>query len=46
MPNTAEVISELATKLAYQKILADLQECKTINDIQALIDKYKAICDN
>lgn len=46
MPTAAEVISDLATKLAYQKIIADLQECKSVDDIKVLIEKYKALCEN
>lgn len=46
LPNTAEVVSDLATKLAYQKVIADLQECKSVDDIKVLIEKYKALCES
>ncbi|MDE5576613.1 MAG: hypothetical protein K2J11_04425 [Oscillospiraceae bacterium] len=40
--NTAEIVADLATKLAYQIIISDLEECKSIDDINILIEKYTA----
>ena len=46
MPNNAETIEKLAKQLEQQKILADMKECKTLEDFQELIKKYEAICAN
>lgn len=46
MPNSAETIEKLARQLEQQKILSDLKECETIEDLKKLIDKYTAICEN
>lgn len=34
MPDNAEVIEKLARQLEQQKILNDLQSCKTLEDFQ------------
>lgn len=46
MPNSAETIEKLARQLEQQKILADLKECETLEDLHKLVEKYTAICEN
>ena len=46
LSNSAETIEKLAKQLEQQKIYADLKECETLEDLQKLIAKYKAICDS
>ena len=46
MPNSAETIEKLARQLEQQKILSDLMECRTLEDFQKLVEKYKAICND
>ena len=44
MPNSAEVIEKLARKLERERILSDLKECNTIEDLENLKKKYEALC--
>ena len=46
MPNNAETIEKLAKQLEQQKFLSELMECRSMNDVEELIQKYKTICDN
>lgn len=46
MPNSAETIEKLARQLEQQKILADLKECETLEDLKKLVEKYTALCEN
>ena len=45
MLNNAETIEKLTRQLEQQKFLADLKECKTLEDLEELIKKYQALCD-
>lgn len=45
MPNAAEMLEKLTRKLEQQRMLADLKECKTLEEFQELTKKYEAICD-
>ena len=44
MPNTAETIEKLARQLERQRVLTDLQECKTLEEFQELTKKYATLC--
>lgn len=46
MPNSAETVENLARRLEWHKILADLKECETLEDLQKLVEKYTALCEN
>lgn len=46
MPNSAETIEKLTRQLEHQKMLADLKECETLEDLQKLVEKYTALCEN
>ena len=46
MPTSAETIERLTRELEQQKFYLELRECKTIEDFQALTEKYKNICEN
>ncbi len=46
MPTNAEVIEILARKLERARILNDLKECKTLEEYQALVRKYEALCND
>lgn len=46
MPNSAETIERLTRELEQQKFYLELRECKTMEDFQALTEKYKTICEN
>lgn len=46
MPTNAEVIETLARKLERARILNDLKECKTLEEFQALTQKYEALCND
>ena len=46
MPTNAEVIEILARKLERARILNDLKECKTLEEYQALVKKYEALCND
>lgn len=46
MPTSAEVIEDLARKLERARILNDLRECKTLEEYQALTQKYEALCND
>lgn len=46
MSDGAEIIEKLARQLEQQKIYCELKECKTLEDLQKLIEKYKVICEN
>ncbi|MCM1328177.1 MAG: protein phosphatase [Ruminococcus sp.] len=46
MSNSAEIIERLTKELDQQKFYLELQECKTLEDFQALTEKYKKICEN
>lgn len=43
---SAETIERLSRQLEQHKILADLKECKTIDDLKKLTIKYQLLCDN
>ena len=43
MPDSIE---RFARQLEQQKILAELKECRTIDDYEKLKQKYEAICEN
>jgi len=45
MPNAAETIEKLARELERQKLLSELQECNTLEDYQAYVEKLKAKCE-
>lgn len=45
MPNAAETIERLARELERQKILSELQECKTLVEYEAYVEKLKAKCE-
>ncbi|MCD8117907.1 MAG: hypothetical protein LUE29_00200 [Lachnospiraceae bacterium] len=44
MPTNAEVIESLARKLERVRILNDLKECSSLEDLQQLIKKYETLC--
>lgn len=44
MPNASETIEKLARQLERNHILANLKECKNMEDLQKLIRKYEALC--
>lgn len=46
MPTNAEVIESLARKLERVRILNDLKECSTLEEFQALTQKYEALCND
>ncbi len=46
MPNNGEIIEKLTRQLEQQKFLAELKECKTLEDLNKLVEKYTAICEN
>lgn len=46
MPNSAETIERLTRELEQQKFYLELSNCKTMEDFQALTEKYKAICES
>lgn len=46
MPNSAETIERLTRELEQQKFYLELRECKTMEDFQALTEKYKTICES
>ncbi|MCD7777267.1 MAG: hypothetical protein LUH47_02020 [Clostridiales bacterium] len=46
MPNSAETIENLARKLERAKLLIELKDCKTLEDFQALQQKYENLCSN
>ena len=46
MPTSAEVIEDLARKLERARILNDLREYKTLEEYQALTQKYEALCND
>jgi len=46
MPTNAEVIESLARKLERARILNDLKECETLEDLKALTQKYEALCND
>lgn len=39
------MIARLAAQLEQQKMLNDLENCKTLEDFQKLVEKYRAICE-
>lgn len=46
MPNASETIEKLARQLERNRILACLKECKDMDDVQKLIQKYEALCQD
>lgn len=46
MPTSADTIEKLAKQLEQQKIYSDLKDCKTLEDFQKLVEKYKILCEN
>lgn len=44
MPTNAEVIEALSRKLERVRILNDLKDCHTLEDLQKLIQKYETLC--
>lgn len=46
MPNSAETVEKLTRQLERHKMLADLKECETLEDLQKLVEKYTALCEN
>lgn len=45
MQNAAETIEKLARELERQKILSELQDCKTLEEYEAYVEKLKAKCE-
>ena len=43
MPNASETIEKLAKQLERSRILTALKECKDMDDVQALIQKYETL---
>lgn len=43
--NASETIEILARKLERSRILNDLKECKTLDDLQELTKKYELLCE-
>ena len=43
MPNAAEIAVKLARQLERSHILAALKECCSMDDVQALIQKYETL---
>ncbi|MCD8013097.1 MAG: hypothetical protein LUG99_07970 [Lachnospiraceae bacterium] len=46
MPTSAEVVEALARKLERIRVLNDLKDCKTLEDFQALVQKYEVLCND
>ncbi|MCD8157688.1 MAG: hypothetical protein LUD77_02000 [Clostridiales bacterium] len=46
MPNSAETIENLARKLERVRILNDLKDCKSLEEFQALVQKYENLCND
>ena len=44
MPTSSEIIENLSRKLERTRILIDLKECETLEDLQKLIEKYEILC--
>lgn len=43
--NASEMIESLARKLERTRILNDLKECQTLEDLQELTKKYEILCE-
>jgi len=43
MPNASELVEKLARQLERSRILVALKECKDMNDVLVLIQKYEAL---
>ena len=43
MPNAPETIERLAKQLERSRMLTALKECKDMNDVQTLIQKYETL---
>lgn len=46
MPNAAEVIERLARALEQERILAKLNECKTLEDYEKVRDELRALASH
>lgn len=44
MPNASETIEKLAKQLEGLKFLNDLHDCESLEDFQALTQKYEVLC--
>ncbi len=43
MPNASELVEKLARQLERSRVLSALKECKDMNDVKALIQKYEML---
>lgn len=44
LPNAPETIEKLARQLERARTLTNLKACQNMDDVQALIRKYEALC--